>query len=188
MAPVQPVGHAQNGCQLGDREIVPAAKRAVPAHQVIIIEFQMVILDHIGNNLPLHMRQADDLRGHDDIIGTFSQIDQTDILAAVVQQRCDPQKKPLPPAQSVYLLHAVEDGERDLLQCLASALTAHIALADVLRAGHDILLKIMAFLEDLVLFSVFIGDAVTETYARRPDQSGIHHLDDPVEQHTGYEQ
>ena len=43
-------------------------------------------LKFLSIDLPLHMGQTDDLRGHDDIIGTFSQIDQTDILAAVEQQ------------------------------------------------------------------------------------------------------
>ena len=100
-------------------------------------------------------------------------------------QKCgDPQKQPLPPAKTVYLLHAVKDGQRDLLKRLASAPAAHVALAYVLRAGDDVLLEIMLFPDDLMLLGVLVCHAVAERHARRPDHLSAHHLGYPVDQYT----
>ncbi len=88
----------------------------------------------------------------------------------------------------MHFLHTVIDSQCDLFQRLSPALTAHISFTDILCTGYDILFKVMTRLKDLILLAVFIGNTVTQADTRRPDQLGIHHLDDPVEQDTGYKQ
>ena len=58
----------------------------------------MVVFHHVGHYLPFLVGKADDLRGHNDAVGTFPQVGHADIFAAVVQYGGYLEKEPFPGA------------------------------------------------------------------------------------------
>ena len=77
----------------------------------------------------------------------------------------------------MYLLHAVENPQRNLFKSFTALLTSLIPLADRLCTGNDVLFKIVGYGKKLILLRVFISNTVTKRHSRRPDCfcSGILH-------------
>ena len=69
----------------------------------------MIILDYIGNDLALYMRQSYDLCRHYYVIGAVAGIYHADIFAAVMKDGCYTKEKALTASESMILLRAVED-------------------------------------------------------------------------------
>ena len=185
MAAVQPVRHPEDRRQLGDGQIGSMVHARRQPHIFIIGERLMVVADHVGDDLPFSVGKTDDLRGHDDLIGAFSQIHHADIFSAVVKESRDAKKQPFPLPQPVQLPAAVKDRHADMLQGLAAPFASQETFADVSCAGDDVLIKIVLRHQDPVFLRIFVGDAVAEGHAGRPDQLRVHQLQNPADQSGG---
>ena len=86
MAAIQAVCHPQDGRQLGNGQIGLGVQRCGGPQLFIIVKILMVIFNHVGDNFTFPVGKADDLRGHDNAVGTFPQIHHADIFPAVMEQ------------------------------------------------------------------------------------------------------
>lgn len=109
VASVHGIGQPQDGCKLGDQDGDGAAavarniflKELCLQLNLVIVKVPDIVTDHIGNDLPLQMAEADDLRGHDNIIGTLIGISDTDEFTACVKQDRDLKEQTLTAAKAM---------------------------------------------------------------------------------------
>ena len=86
----------------------------------------------------------------------------------------------------MYFLHTVKNSQSNFLQRFPSLLAAHIAFADILGAGDNILFKIMLRQDNFILLRIFIRHTIAQSHTRSPKHLCIHHFNDTLKQHIGY--
>src|SRR5699024_950024 len=131
MAAVHGVGETEDRRQLGDKQITIFVETGSVVKVLIIYKISGIIADRACDHLTLLRGKADDLRSHDDPVGTFRHVRHTDIFTAVMKLHGNLEKKTLPGSHAVNLLHTVKNGKGELRGTQDVILTAGVTFADI---------------------------------------------------------
>ena len=173
MAPVKSV------CQTDDRD--KSSDLQIPLriqtgfHDDILV-LRKILLDIPGrqsDDLPLRVRETDDLVAHDDIPGILADLVEADKLSNVMKHNSDPEHQPVPSGHARQRKCRIKKAHGRHIHIVDVRSADRVADGDILRAGYNIVFKIMLCLEDIVCFRELIGETSLQMCARRPDVHGI---------------
>ena len=160
MAPIHGVGHTKNGTYLGRQKIILLIQRRSYGKFLKGNKFFRIKANGTGDNLSLPVRQSDDLRGHNNLIGAFGRAVHADVFSAVMKQYRNLQKKPFPFSHAMDSLHLIKNSQGQIFRSRQMRLVALVTLGNVLGRLYNIVFKIVAGLKDLFPLRIIVGQAV----------------------------
>ena len=165
MASVKGIGYPQDCRQLGNNQIFFSVQQRSCCQFFIGHEQTAVKPNHIGHHLTFCMREADDLRCHNNIVRTRRRLCHINILSAVMKQYRDLKQQPFPSIQSVNRLHLVKNSQCQMFHHLRMAFIRMIALCNITRRFNDIVFKVMLRFYNPAAFRIIISKTISQICA-----------------------
>ena len=160
MAAIQGVGYPENGHQLGDLQIAFLLDVFLGCQFIKPGEICDHVAHNVGHQVPLLVRQTDDLRGHDDIIVTLRRLGNGDEFSAVMELHGNIQQQPVSVLEPRRFSHGVKDRQRQIRHMGHMGPVCLVALGNIFCCRQDIIFKIMAAPDDLMLLRIVVCQAV----------------------------